>query len=90
MKKFISLILVVLFSLSLMTAVFAEPTTSVEQAMYEEENTMELVEEAIPAFGELPDTGGFPVEAFYIGGALIIAAGIFLSLKKPGAPSKEQ
>lgn len=44
---------------------------------------VEIEEQSVPA--GLPNTGGIPAEAFYVAGALFVAAALILTLKKDKA-----
>lgn len=64
-------------------------TVTVDTAMYDKDMTV-LIDEDNPKSSPnvvLPKTGGIPGEAFYVLGALIVAAGVLVSKRKVKAAS---
>lgn len=67
------------------------PARNVDTITYDEPDIEIIDSESIPAGSSstsLPKTGGIPAEVFYAAGALIVLAGLVLSIRKPAAKKR--
>lgn len=97
MKKLLSLCLTVVIMICVVNLCYAEPE-NVNSSVYQQEPiiindlnpeapadepTVIEEKEPVPAGDtELPKTGGIPPQAFYVAGALLVAAGILIPVRK--------